>query len=146
MDIANLALEYLKIIIWPIFILVFICIFKKHIDAMFARIVNLRLDDKGLSLKFGTAVKLINNKNSKDEEESSMPNLSGFIFSLPDEDVLFLDKLAKQPIKDKYLSTSKSDIGLFHSLTNYGVFEKLNQSEFAPTNTGKIIIDAIKTT
>jgi hypothetical protein len=142
MEITEIILEYLKVLLWPMFAVFFVLTFKSSITDLIKKISELQFGgDKGLRLKLETVGKMLE-KVSPAASTSNVP--PGFLFSLPDDDFLFLDKIANDKIKEVYLPSNGKDYKAFVSLSEYGVFEKKSMSEFKPTKIGVELLEQIQ--
>lgn len=142
MEVAELIVEYLKVLIWPLFAVFFVLTFKPSIVELIKKISELQFGgDKGLRLKLETVGKMLE-KVTPTASTSNVP--PSFLLSLPDDDFLFLDKIAKDKVKDIYLPSNGKEYKAFASLCEYGVFEQKSMSEFKPTKMGVELLEQIQ--
>lgn len=78
------------------------------------------------------------------ENSQSGVDLSEIIFSLPDNDFIFLDSLAEHPRRKTYVPTTGQEYRHLQSLADYGVFNRKSLSEFELTEIGKQILENVK--
>jgi hypothetical protein len=142
MEIAEIILEYLKVLLWPLFAVFFVLTFKSSITDLIKKISELQFGgDKGLRLKLETVGKMLE-KVTPAASTSNVP--PSFLLSLPDDDFLFLDRIANNKVKEVYLPSNGKDYKAFVSLSEYGVFEQKSMSEFKPTKVGVELLEQIQ--
>lgn len=98
----------------------------------------------GFKLKMQTIQKAASANASDTENSQNGVKLSEIIFSLPDDDFIFLDSLAAPPRRKTYVPATRQEYRHFQSLTKYGIFNQKSMSEFELTDIGKKIIENVK--
>lgn len=145
MEVAELVLNYIKVVIWPAFLLFALISFRKPIVSLLGTVGELSVGgDKGFKLKMQAIQKAASADYSESESSQSGVNLSEIMLSLPDNDFIFLGSLADHPQRKTYVPTTRQEYRHFQSLTDYGVFSRKSLSEFELTEIGKNILESVK--
>lgn len=145
MEVAKLALDYIKVLIWPALILFALVSFRKPIASLLGMVGELSVGgEKGFKLKMQAIQKAVSAKSSTSDNIQTGVDLSEVILSLPDDDFIFLDSLAEKPQRNTYVPTTGKEYRHLQSLADYGVFSKKSLSEFELTEIGKQILDNVR--
>ena len=138
MEIANLVLKYVEALKWPIIIAFSLVYFRPAIDSLLEKLVELNVGgEKGFKLRMQAAQKIAEKAASDAHENIETHKESSLVLSLPDESFIYLNSLAKKPIKDKYFPASAKELKNLCSLSDYGVMRQKSISEFELTEIGK---------
>lgn len=147
MEIANLVLEYIKVLAWPLLLLFVLIYFRSSILSLLEKLAELSVGgENGFNLKLRAAVQvqIAESENTSKSDQCEQPKQSSLILSLPDVDFLYLDSLAKIPIKSIYFPSSSDDIQKLNSLAEYGVMKRKSMSEFELTEIGEKLLVSLK--
>ena len=149
MEIAQLVLEYTKVLIWPVTLLLCVFIFKAQILKLISKITELNLEVKGMKLKLQLSQKISGAKRVDDTVQATkVVNNSeiepSIIWELSDSDFIFLDHLSNKDILKEYFPISKDEEYSYQSLSNEGLFTKQENSKFIITNKGRTLLEGMK--
>ncbi len=145
MEIANLVLEYIKVLAWPLLILFVVVYFKSSIAFLLEKMAELNVGgENGFNLKLRAAGKIAERESILIDDQIEIPKQSNLILSLPDEDFLYLNSLAKKSIKPIYFPNSSEELGKLSSLAEYGVMKRKSMSEFELTEIGKNLLASLE--
>lgn len=145
MEVARLILNYIEVLVWPAVLLFALVSFRKPIVSLLGTVGELSVGgDKGFKLKMQAIQKAASATHPESENSQSGLDLSEIIFSLPDNDFIFLDSLAEHPRRKTYVPTTGQEYRHLQSLADYGVFNRKSLSEFELTEIGKQILENVK--
>ncbi len=140
MEESKIILEYVKALLWPTILLVFVLVFRAEIRNIIAKISELSIGGKnGLSLKIKVEKELLKPVSTGIDQGDKKESVS--ILDLPDDDFLFLEKISNNT--NFYVSSDKEKLR-YVSLSNQGYFSKVSGDEFKPTDKGDKVLNAFK--
>ena len=150
MEIAQLVLEYTKVLIWPVILLLCVFIFKSQILKLISKITELNLEVKGMKLKLQLSQKISDTKRIDNAEQATDDVVNNseiepsIIWGLSDSDFIFLEHLSNKDILKEYLPISKDEEYSYQSLSNEGLFTKQENSKFIITSKGRVLLEGMK--
>ena len=137
MEIANLILEFLKVLVWPLLILFIIVFFKSEIVSLLEKMIEINVGgENGFNLKLRTAQRIAEKESTNAISHSRLSKQSSLILSLPDESFLYLNSLVHKSIKSTYYPSSGKELRALNSLAEHGIMKQKSMSEFELTEIG----------
>lgn len=146
MEIAKLTLEFVKVLLWPIILLIIFFNLKSHILKILQKTSDLELEIKGYKIKLRLTEHLL--KKKADDRQLDQPQKSeintDILLSMNDSDFIFLSSLAEKSVLPKYYPINDKEIFKYNSLCNENIFKKASDNGYELTNMGKEIFEALK--
>jgi hypothetical protein len=145
MEIANLVLQYLEALKWPLLIVFVVILFKQTIVSLLEKLAEVSFGGKnGFNMKL-QAVKKVAEQNEKNKQGNTQTfNDSNLLLSLPDNTFIYLSSMANKPLKETYFPNSGDEFRHLVALADYGVMKQRSMEEFELTELGNKLIGAIK--
>lgn len=138
MAIANIILEYIKVLLWPAIISSGLFLFRQEIRDVLLGLKNIsemKITPEGFSFR----KRLLENvcksvvKSGEHSEKSDIESLFSTLISLPDQDISFLESIKNN---ESFLPTTLRERDRYNSLCNQGLFYLCDNGAFLPTLLG----------
>ena len=147
MEVAKLILEYLKVLAWPIIAGICVLVLRNEIKNVFNKISDLNIEIKGFKLKMKVVEEISKKEVSKQDagNESHDKLDPKIIWSLSDDDFVFINNLSGKEIQEIYYPTSTHEEYRYNSLCNEKIFSKNSTNGYKLTAIGNQLLSEIST-
>ncbi|MFK0569469.1 hypothetical protein [Endozoicomonas sp.] len=149
MGIAAVVLEYLKVLVWPLVAVICFFIIRAELFRLLTKLSELDVRILGFRLRMRTAARIagktIRPAGLADAvQPEQQDRMAEVIWSLSDQDLLFIHELVKRPWQDSYYATGREETWRYNGLCNEQLFVRLVEGHYQPTELGRRLFDYLQ--